>query len=161
MPSVIGSLPLDTRFERTSTGVFVAFQRLEQHLDPSSGRCWATDVAVERLQLLLSQDLNVLLDLSADWALRVNMELSRGETLASAASDGALPAPGHRRRRRLLLGTSSPHRRRKGERDPPSVWIQPTGFAPSSWTSLRKLLETEGFPLIQRPGSMARILLGA
>jgi|CXWL01.1.fsa_nt_gi hypothetical protein len=81
---------LDTRFERTSTGVFVAFQHLEQHLDPISGRGRATDVAVERLQLLLSQDLNVLLDLSADWALRVNMELSRGETLASATSDGAL-----------------------------------------------------------------------
>ena len=37
--------------------------------------------------MLLSQDLNVLLDLAADWAVQLNMELSRGATSAAAAPD--------------------------------------------------------------------------
>lgn len=83
---------VETHFTRTSTGVFVAFHRLEQNLTPRQAgpRSAVNDVAVERLQLLLSQNLNVLLDLSADWAVQLNMELSRGASLASALSDGGL-----------------------------------------------------------------------
>jgi hypothetical protein len=35
-------------------------------------------IQLERLELALTQKLNVLFDLAADWAVRVNMELSRG-----------------------------------------------------------------------------------
>ena len=35
---------------------------------------------IERLQVMLTQDLSVLADMAANWAVRVNMELSRGST---------------------------------------------------------------------------------
>jgi len=78
---------LDTRFQRTSTGVFIAFHHLEQDLnpiDPAPGRTGsgglATGVEVERLQVMLTQDLNALVDMAAKLAIRLNMELSRGAT---------------------------------------------------------------------------------
>lgn len=69
---------LDTRFQSTSTGLFLAFHQLEQELT-SLDRSVASVAPFlsERLQLKVSQDLNVLLDLPADWALHLNMELSR------------------------------------------------------------------------------------
>ncbi|MCP5119544.1 MAG: hypothetical protein GY953_52760, partial [bacterium] len=72
---------LDTRFQRTSTGVFVAFHHLQQDLNPLD----ASDetipgLQVQRLQLMLTQDLNALVDMAAKLALRFNMELSRGAT---------------------------------------------------------------------------------
>ena len=91
---------LDTHFQSTSTGVFVAFHHLSQQLDPLDrigGAAATTPNASERLQVVLTQDLNVLLDLSADWAVQLNMEVSRGEGADSLASADEL-------RRRFLGG---------------------------------------------------------
>jgi hypothetical protein len=70
---------LDTQFQATSTGVFVAFHHLSQRLEPAgtSGPT-AAEMESERLRLMLTQNLNFLLDLAADWAVQLNMELSRG-----------------------------------------------------------------------------------
>jgi hypothetical protein len=70
---------LDTQFQATSTGVFVAFHHLAQSLEPvgTSGSTVA-EMESERLRLMLSQNLNFLLDLASDWAVQLNMELSRG-----------------------------------------------------------------------------------
>jgi hypothetical protein len=78
---------LDAHFARTETGVFLAFHRLEQALRPVAGSATTTassTVAIERLQVRLSQNLDVLLDLPAVWALRLNMELARGGLLDTA-----------------------------------------------------------------------------
>jgi hypothetical protein len=77
---------LDTRFVNTSTGVFVAFHHLTQNLAPmtpigsqSTAIAGAANaVEFDRLQVSLSQDLNCLWNIAAQWALQVNMELSRG-----------------------------------------------------------------------------------
>jgi hypothetical protein len=69
---------LDTLFEQTATGVFVAFHQLEQRFNSPSNQNLAEEVDLERLQLMLTQDLTVLSSMAADWALQVNMELSRG-----------------------------------------------------------------------------------
>jgi hypothetical protein len=71
---------LDTQFLSSSTGIFVAFHHLEQQLQPAgvpSGRT-STQVDFERLQLVVNQNLNFLLNLASDWAVQLNMELSRG-----------------------------------------------------------------------------------
>jgi len=77
---------LDTRFKATSTGVFLAFHRLSQELDPLGPNATpANQIGLERLQLMLSQDLNILMDLAGDWTLQLNMEVSRGSSpLASS-----------------------------------------------------------------------------
>ncbi len=105
---------LDTRFEDTATGVFVAFHHLEQGLDPlagqqippfverapsfsfggyqghplavtlgSAGAAQAVanagkQLELQSLQVMLSQSLSVLHRLAADWAVHLNMEVSRG-----------------------------------------------------------------------------------
>jgi hypothetical protein len=87
---------LDTRFEPTATGVFVAFHRLEQSLDPLGSLALVqlpTSVELESLEVSLSQDLNVVLDLAADWAVHLDMELSRG-----GSPRGNLPEDEIRRR---------------------------------------------------------------
>lgn len=76
---------LDTRFQSTDTGVFLAFHHLEQSFDrirEDESRTPALGSAVEmqRLQLMLTQDLSALVDLASRWAVRLNMELSRGAT---------------------------------------------------------------------------------
>ncbi|RPH57258.1 carboxypeptidase regulatory-like domain-containing protein [bacterium] len=70
---------LDTQFQATSTGVFIAFHHLAQRLEPAgaSGPAVA-EMESERLRLMLSQNLDFLLDLASDWVLQLNMELSRG-----------------------------------------------------------------------------------
>ncbi len=79
---------LDTQFQSTATGVFVAFHRLEQNLDPvNTPERDSARLEFERLRLMLSQDLNILLDLAADWAVQLNMEVSRGTTLSTNSSD--------------------------------------------------------------------------
>ncbi|MFL6195875.1 MAG: carboxypeptidase regulatory-like domain-containing protein [Thermoanaerobaculia bacterium] len=93
---------LDTQFLGSSTGVFVSFHHLEQQLDYAgdpNGRT-ATQMDFERLQLMLNQNLNFLLDLASDWAVQLNMELSRGGNVdpsTHAASDDRI-------RRRILGG---------------------------------------------------------
>ncbi len=70
---------LDTHFDVTSTGLFVAFHRLEQ--SPLAlrevGRP-SPRLEVERLELMVTQDLGVLVDLATDMALQLNMQVSRG-----------------------------------------------------------------------------------
>jgi hypothetical protein len=81
---------LDTQFKATSTGVFVAFHQLAQSLAPVDERGGkAAEVDTERLRLRVSQDLGFLMDLATDWAVQLNMELSRG-TLPSGENDSEL-----------------------------------------------------------------------
>jgi hypothetical protein len=91
---------LDTQFLGSQTGIFLAFHHLEQQLDPvgelASGGS-ATQMDFERLQLAVNQNLNFLLDLASDWAVQINMELSRGiDPTTRLASDTI--------RRRILGG---------------------------------------------------------
>lgn len=73
---------LDTQFLASSTGVFVAFHQLSQELQPLDGKGQSAQVEMERLRLQLTQDLGFLMDLAADWAVQLNMELSRGPITA-------------------------------------------------------------------------------
>jgi hypothetical protein len=67
---------VDAHFLPTSTGVFLAFHRLEQDLLPVNvGR--RTSSELESLELVLTQNLSVLLDLAADWSLRFDVEFNR------------------------------------------------------------------------------------
>jgi hypothetical protein len=89
---------LDTQFLGTSTGVFVAFHHLAQQLDPVGNPGHAVaQMDFERLQLMVNQNLNFLLNLASDWAVQLNMELSRGlDPTTRTASDTV--------RRRILGG---------------------------------------------------------
>lgn len=70
---------VDTRFQRTETGLFVAFHHLQQELSSVlPGGVNPTALELDRLQVMLTQDLNLLLNLTQDWAFKLNMELSRG-----------------------------------------------------------------------------------
>lgn len=90
---------LDTRFQATATGVYIAFHRLHQELEAlDRGATPVTEVEVERLQVRVTQDLAFLRELAADWALKLDMELSRG------ASPYDLDSPDDEVRRRLLGG---------------------------------------------------------
>lgn len=75
---------LDTQLLSSSTGIFVAFHHLEQQLDSMNvpGRT-DSQMELERLQLVLNQNLNILLDLASDWTVQLNMELSRGGASSS------------------------------------------------------------------------------
>lgn len=90
---------LDTQFLGSSTGVFVAFHHLEQQLDPAGGAAGRTSSQMdfERLQLMVNQNLNFLLDLASDWAVQLNMELSRGLDPATRVASDSI-------RRRILGG---------------------------------------------------------
>ncbi len=84
---------LDTRFQQTSTGVFVAFHHLEQQLNPTGDNVTdhaVNEVELQRLQLMLTQDLNVLADFASNWAVRLNVELSRGATPFRLTADDEL-----------------------------------------------------------------------
>ncbi|HXT50551.1 MAG TPA: carboxypeptidase-like regulatory domain-containing protein [Thermoanaerobaculia bacterium] len=105
---------LDTRFQRSSTGVFLAFHHLTQGVDAVAAPVATNGIVekrfdsaglptmqLERLQLMLSQDLNVLMRLAADWAVHLNFEVSRGSlpfTVQNATGDGV--------RRRVTGGLS-------------------------------------------------------
>jgi Carboxypeptidase regulatory-like domain len=107
---------LDTHYQGTDTGLFISFHHLEQELEPLPGLPGAVGSAfdgfdvfpgagnglagkssvsemapprleMERLQLMLTQDLNILLDLAADWAVKLNMEVSRGNALSGSQDD--------------------------------------------------------------------------
>ncbi|HEX5757775.1 MAG TPA: carboxypeptidase-like regulatory domain-containing protein [Thermoanaerobaculia bacterium] len=88
---------LDTRFQATSTGVFLAFHQLDQQLRAAASGESPAPRRTERLQMLVSQDLNVLLDLAAEWAVQLNMELSRGAGAAVDEDEESL-------RRRIMGG---------------------------------------------------------
>jgi len=82
---------LDTHFLGTSTGVFLAFHRLAQGVDPyTTTNVTLPTQELERLQLMLSQDLSVLMRLAADWSVHLNFEVARGSlpfTLQNAPAD--------------------------------------------------------------------------
>ncbi|MEM9594440.1 MAG: carboxypeptidase-like regulatory domain-containing protein [Acidobacteriota bacterium] len=79
---------LDTRFQSTSTGVFVAFHHLEQTFNPvDSEKAAMTKMEMQRLQLMLTQDLSILANAASNWAVRLNMELSRGATPYTLSTD--------------------------------------------------------------------------
>lgn len=85
---------LDTQFQSTATGVFVALHHLSQELEPLSGADRSSpQMEYDRIRLELTQDLNILFDLAAQWAVQLNMEVSRGPV----SSDDEL-------RRRLMGG---------------------------------------------------------
>lgn len=99
---------LDTHYQGTATGLFISFHHLEQELEPLAddgttglaGGPAGQGVLVgegslepfprldlQRLQLMLTQDLNILLNLAADWAVKLNMEVSRGTGLSGPQTD--------------------------------------------------------------------------
>lgn len=69
---------MDTTFEESDTGLYVSFHRLEQELTALDGSQLGSDVALERLQVGVSQDLGFLSRLASDMAVHLDMELSRG-----------------------------------------------------------------------------------
>ena len=71
---------IDTQFERSSTGLFLSFHHLAQNLSPmeSTLRGDEAEQALERLQVMVTQDLAFLKTLASDLALQLNMEFSRG-----------------------------------------------------------------------------------
>ena len=71
---------VDTQFEGTDTGLYFAFHRLEQQLTPLLGTQVGSgsDVALERLQIGIRQDLGFLSRMASDLAVHLDMELSRG-----------------------------------------------------------------------------------
>lgn len=76
---------VDTQFQQTSTGVFVAFHHLAQELQPTSGGARIPSdsthqLEINRLQLMLTQDLGILQRVASDLAILLNMEVSRGST---------------------------------------------------------------------------------
>ncbi|MEM8962747.1 MAG: carboxypeptidase-like regulatory domain-containing protein [Acidobacteriota bacterium] len=82
---------LDTRFQRTSTGVFVAFHHLEQSLRGSDGAIDpAQQVELQRLRFMLTQDLSVLANVPPNLAVQLQMELSRGATPYTLTPDDEL-----------------------------------------------------------------------
>ncbi len=72
---------LDTRFQQTDTGIFMAFHHVGQKLTPM-GQTLETvpEMDLERLQLMLTQDLGILSRVASAWAVHLNMEVSRGNT---------------------------------------------------------------------------------
>ena len=88
---------LDTQFLASSTGVFLAFHRLSQELQPIGGPGGiAPRMELERVRLMLTQDLKLLFDLASSWAVQLDMEVSRVPASASATNSDL--------RRRLMGG---------------------------------------------------------
>jgi hypothetical protein len=76
---------LDTQFQRTSTGVFIALHRVEQRLDPVLEGHRGTDVDLDKLQVKLTQELGYFLDIGTDLAVLLNVELARGDLVYGRA----------------------------------------------------------------------------
>jgi len=76
---------LDTQILPSSTGFYLAYQRVAQRLDPVAlpNRRGPKPVAtqLDRVEFAVSQDLSAIFDMASDWAVRVAMELVRGGTL--------------------------------------------------------------------------------
>lgn len=95
---------LDTRFEGSQTGVFLSFYRLEQELTPIGSVVLARPASaprgeLERLQMMLTQDLDSILNLASNWAIKLDMEVSRGSSLASSSAN-----PSDELRKKILGG---------------------------------------------------------
>lgn len=78
------SSALETTYRPTSTGVYVAFHRVEQRLEAvrrASARRVEPENQLETFEVGVSQDLSAVLDVATDWAVRIGVELLRGGTL--------------------------------------------------------------------------------
>ncbi len=95
---------LDTQFKATETGVFVAFHKLSQELDPvrRNAKSGGSEAELEKLRLVVSQNLNFLIDLGTDWIVRLDLEVSRGSEVARPA--GGQVARGEDELRRRFVG---------------------------------------------------------
>jgi len=95
---------LDTQFQATETGVFLAFHKLSQDLEPvkRSAKSGGSEAEFEKLRLVVSQNLNVLVDLGTDWIVRLDLEVSRGAEVARQA--GASTARGDDELRKRFVG---------------------------------------------------------
>jgi hypothetical protein len=96
---------LDTRFQQTETGIFMAFHHVGQKLTPM-GQTVKTvpEMELERLQLMLTQDLGILSQVASAWAVHLNMEVSRGNT--PDESDDMLVYDNEELRKRVMGGVS-------------------------------------------------------
>ncbi|MEO8274891.1 MAG: carboxypeptidase-like regulatory domain-containing protein [Thermoanaerobaculia bacterium] len=86
----MASSAIDATFEKTSTGVYLSFHRLDQELQPLRGTQGAGDepgTDLERLDLVVSQNLSAIWDLSLDWAVNVGMGLARGASFVHSDVD--------------------------------------------------------------------------
>jgi hypothetical protein len=92
---------VNARYEPTSTGVFLAFRRVEQDLAPS-GANWVDPEmsSIDSLDLQLTQDLGSLFNLVGGWAFRLELGIDRG------ASPYVLSASGDELRKRILAGVA-------------------------------------------------------
>jgi hypothetical protein len=83
---------IDTRFLKTGTGVFLALHHVRQGLAPLGEQqpLAVTASQFDRLQLLLSQNLNMLFNLGAEWAIQLNMELSHDQAPYLTSTDREL-----------------------------------------------------------------------
>jgi hypothetical protein len=76
---------LKTQFEATDTGVELAYHSIGQSLEPAVGplddRAGSAPLDLDSLRLFITQDLRRLLGLSSDWALLLDMQVSRGGQL--------------------------------------------------------------------------------
>ena len=73
---------VDTQFQSTGSGLFVAFHHLEQDLRPTNRNLPSiAQLNSQRLEVRLTQDLNSLIDLPANWAVHLDMQVSDGESL--------------------------------------------------------------------------------
>ena len=84
---------VDTRFERSSTGVLIAYRRVEQKLSPVAHDAADfrparpdTVLAVERIQFALTQDLPWVIG-PQHWALQLELQLSRGHAPIESSHD--------------------------------------------------------------------------
>jgi hypothetical protein len=84
---------LDTQFLSSSTGVFLAFHRLSQELQPlgplGAPGTIAPGMELERVRLMLTQDLKLLFDLASSWAVQLDMEVSRVPASSLTSSTGS------------------------------------------------------------------------
>ena len=84
---------IDATFEKTATGVFLSFHRLDQRLAPisrSANRDAAEPAAdLRRLELVVSQNLSAIWDLTQDWAVHLGMGLAQGASFFHSDVDSA------------------------------------------------------------------------
>lgn len=85
---------IDTQFERSATGVLLAFRRVDQELSPVARDARFPPagpnsvLSVERLQLLLTQGLPWVTGTGIqNWALQLEMQLSRGHLPVDSSQD--------------------------------------------------------------------------
>ena len=91
---------LDTQFLSSQTGVFVAFHHLDQQLQPlgaNAQNAARPQFDLDRVRVMLTQDLGFMFDFASDWAVQLDMELSRGPLSSTNAREDEV-------RRRLMGG---------------------------------------------------------